>query len=577
MGAKQSKRSVDITTTPKKGEAEAIVEGEGKVEKIGDVDVKATTNGALHTELEYADKDEETVKDEKGKDEVKENGVPESTEEELKKPDAESPPVEASKTETAPIAKDEDINEKEKSSEKTPEKPVENGTEKAEETPENKKNKEKTKKKKWSFRSISFSKKDKSKPAKDAEKNGEVKEVVEENAEENATTSPSAESAKTDESKSVESPTANTPMTNGDATAAELSKSKEEEKKDDEASKVEDTTKVTEVAPIAAPTPPAEQIKVEETKPSVENPVVVEEKKEVRSEELPPPPLPSSNPPSPVTVFAESTKADALPADQVPPQIPEDTSDIPLAASSPKAETENVEAIECVAEEELVIPPAEPQVPNSENTKASSPEPPQNAELPVEIVTESEVPSQVPSEVPISPEIPVDVQKNPELPVEPSKSPELPPAMSPELQEKSGVNPADSLPDISTESLPSMPEPLSESLPEPMSLPPVDSVPEPIACENGINEDTSLTNNLPTPTSENPIQNNHLTNGTNGLSSPVSDEAPVADEITTKEGALKQVPEIIPVGELDGSRQEDTEKTAEKVAENTAAVTTVEE
>lgn len=49
MGAKQSKRSVDITTTPKKdGE---LVEGEGKVEKIGDMDVKVT-NGDIHKEVE---------------------------------------------------------------------------------------------------------------------------------------------------------------------------------------------------------------------------------------------------------------------------------------------------------------------------------------------------------------------------------------------------------------------------------------------------------------------------------------------------------------------------------------------
>lgn len=50
MGAKQSKRSVDITTTPKKGEGE-VVEGEGKLEKIQDVDqpVKPATNGdAVH-------------------------------------------------------------------------------------------------------------------------------------------------------------------------------------------------------------------------------------------------------------------------------------------------------------------------------------------------------------------------------------------------------------------------------------------------------------------------------------------------------------------------------------------------
>jgi hypothetical protein len=53
MGARQSKRSVDITTTPKKGD-DAVVEGEGKVEKIAEIDAKVTTNGAIHTEIEYA-------------------------------------------------------------------------------------------------------------------------------------------------------------------------------------------------------------------------------------------------------------------------------------------------------------------------------------------------------------------------------------------------------------------------------------------------------------------------------------------------------------------------------------------
>lgn len=49
MGAKQSKRSVDITTTPKKdGE---LMEGGGKVEKIGDTDVKVT-NGDVHKDVE---------------------------------------------------------------------------------------------------------------------------------------------------------------------------------------------------------------------------------------------------------------------------------------------------------------------------------------------------------------------------------------------------------------------------------------------------------------------------------------------------------------------------------------------
>lgn len=53
MGARQSKRSVDITTTPKKGDGEIIAEGEGKLEKIGDADVKVATNGTVpHNEEE---------------------------------------------------------------------------------------------------------------------------------------------------------------------------------------------------------------------------------------------------------------------------------------------------------------------------------------------------------------------------------------------------------------------------------------------------------------------------------------------------------------------------------------------
>lgn len=53
MGARQSKRSVDITTTPKKGDGEGLAEGEGKLEKIGDADVKVATNGTLpHNDLE---------------------------------------------------------------------------------------------------------------------------------------------------------------------------------------------------------------------------------------------------------------------------------------------------------------------------------------------------------------------------------------------------------------------------------------------------------------------------------------------------------------------------------------------
>lgn len=54
MGAKQSRRSVDITTTPKKEGEVVATEGEGKLEKIGEVDLKVTSNGTVHNDIEFA-------------------------------------------------------------------------------------------------------------------------------------------------------------------------------------------------------------------------------------------------------------------------------------------------------------------------------------------------------------------------------------------------------------------------------------------------------------------------------------------------------------------------------------------
>lgn len=74
MGARQSKRSVDITTTPKKegipaegGVGDAAAPGDGKLERIEEADTKPTTNGiAPHTDTaedKEKDKDETTEKD----------------------------------------------------------------------------------------------------------------------------------------------------------------------------------------------------------------------------------------------------------------------------------------------------------------------------------------------------------------------------------------------------------------------------------------------------------------------------------------------------------------------------------
>lgn len=102
---------------------------------------------------------------EKDKEAIVENGVSDS-EEKTEKGDVaaeEAPVVEKTEGEKTPDATEKSGDEAEAKSEDI-----------------GKKKKKEKSKKKWSFRSISFSKKDKSKPAKEGEKNGEVKEVPEE-------------------------------------------------------------------------------------------------------------------------------------------------------------------------------------------------------------------------------------------------------------------------------------------------------------------------------------------------------------------------------------------------------------
>lgn len=79
MGARQSRRSVDITTTPKKEGipaegGDATAPGDGKLERIEEADTKPTTNGiAPHTDVtedKDKDKDDATEK-EKDKEKVR--------------------------------------------------------------------------------------------------------------------------------------------------------------------------------------------------------------------------------------------------------------------------------------------------------------------------------------------------------------------------------------------------------------------------------------------------------------------------------------------------------------------------
>ncbi|XP_031349853.1 uncharacterized protein LOC116175728 isoform X1 [Photinus pyralis] len=602
MGAKQSRRSVDITTTPKKGEIESPIEGEGKVEKISDLETKIATNGSIHNEIEYADKEETEKEDAEAA--IKENGVSDS---------------EGSKTPDADVFTGNQLNESSDVAEKSAD-----SLEKSDETNENnKKNKEKSKKKKWSFRALSFSKKDKSKPGKD-EKNGDVKEVNEEGAEETITTPTSPEETKANEVVSPSLPESEVePLTNGEADIAKPTTEVTKDNENVESKPVEQPTsvapKVSETKPIASPVLKEEETKVEELKaegavesiqPKQEestdvkaDETVVAEPKEVRNEEVPPP-LPSSNPPSPVTVFAESTMADSPPTDHVPiaqstiPAVesaiapissvahPDDTPEI-LPAPSTTADMENISSKgDCP--EPVEVPTSESIISTPPIVEQSLSEPPQTdpiietppASVPHPII---KPPSEAVTELPNVPVQEVIAEPAPALLLDssipeheveqssPNKEPEPLPLPTPIEQ----VINTDSLPDISTESLPSLPEPLSESLPEPMSLPPVDCIPEPIAPQaNSLTEPEPIPNipieqdsiaDIPLPNSE-----AILTNGdAHGPPSPVVDDTSLT---AIHEGPVKQVIATSEVSEVTDEKRHDTNE-----VEVSSVPTTVEE
>ncbi|XP_043580176.1 A-kinase anchor protein 200-like isoform X2 [Bombus pyrosoma] len=248
MGARQSRRSVDITTTPKKeglpaegGVGDAAAPGDGKLERIEETDTKPTTNGiAPHTDVaEDKDKDKDDAT-EKDKDKEKQEDV--KAEETKQEPAGESP------AETAEVTTP---------TEGTPASPN------TVTSPDNKETKKKEKmKKKWSFRSISFSKKDKNKPAREeAPKNGDVtkEEPLAEGGEEAENGSATAGSP-VEEKSAVSSPTAENEAAPVAAAPAPSTEAKEE-------------------SPASAASSPTEE-KTEEPTPSAPTPVPVEEKKE---------------------------------------------------------------------------------------------------------------------------------------------------------------------------------------------------------------------------------------------------------------------------------------------------------
>ncbi|XP_048261502.1 A-kinase anchor protein 200 isoform X2 [Bombus terrestris] len=248
MGARQSRRSVDITTTPKKeglpaegGVGDAAAPGDGKLERIEETDTKPTTNGiAPHTDV-AEDKD-------KDKDDATEKDKDKEKQEEVKAEETKQEPAGESPAETAEVTTP---------TEGTPASPN------AVTSPDNKETKKKEKmKKKWSFRSISFSKKDKNKPAREeAPKNGDVtkEEPLAEGGEEAENGSATAGSP-VEEKSAVSSPTAEDEAAPVAAAPAPSTEAKEE-------------------SPASAASSPTEE-KTEEPTPSAPSLVPVEEKKE---------------------------------------------------------------------------------------------------------------------------------------------------------------------------------------------------------------------------------------------------------------------------------------------------------
>lgn len=321
---------------------------------------------------------------------------------------------------------------------------------------------------------------------------------------------------------------------------------------------------------VAAPkeveaVPPAPKEEPQQQKPKDEEAVEEaasaekEEIKEVRSiaEEIPPP-LPTSNPPSPVTVFAESTKADvdnavvttsssssSSPSPIVASEIVDSVPEIPEKVE--QNETTPVVPVESApAQEPLVVsepaPHSPPVVADSRDELAAV-----ETELSQsEILSVPSDPELLPSQSP--PEIPESIPSYPDLP-SPVLSERTPPKESNDsgaaavtaAADVQGVITAtvtDSLPDISTESLPSLPAETvtGDSLP-PMSLPPVESIPDALIGDDLPPAPPSPVSDIPLPpTSDETIV---LTNGkTNGLASPSPDDVSLPPPV---EGPLKQV------------------------------------
>ncbi|PZC85147.1 A-kinase anchor protein 200 isoform X1 [Helicoverpa armigera] len=317
MGAKQSKRSVDISGKEAESAGEVAAAGaggEGRVEQLADADaLKPQLNGDAHIH-------EPTEKQKDIDSGTPENEKDATTEKEAKSNEEEK--------EAAPLTNGES-EQKLENGESTP-------------TPEDGKKPKKEKvKKKWSLRSISFSRKDKPKQEKkqkeeEPKTNGESEKVPEEAAEvaPEPAVAETAEEVKTEsevkEEKAPETPVTEL-ITNGSTTP--------ESPKDEIPVEVEDPAAASpeidrpepqpETQPEQLPVnglsleePAKETVKVETNVESKEEPTAdsteivpeISVKKEVCVEQMPlidstPPPLPANPPPSSVASFAATTMA----------------------------------------------------------------------------------------------------------------------------------------------------------------------------------------------------------------------------------------------------------------------------
>ncbi|CAK1601163.1 unnamed protein product [Parnassius mnemosyne] len=327
MGAKQSKRSVDISGKEAEGAGEVAAAGaggEGRVEQLADADaLKPQLNGDAHIH-ETSDKEKQL-----------DSGTPENEKDAVTEKEGKT--AEEAKEKESPAVTNGESEPKE-----------ENGETVA--TPEDAKKPKKEKvKKKWSLRSISFSRKDKPKQDKKAKEdeaktpNGESEKLPEEIAEntpENAVNEV-AEEVKSDtdtkEEKAPETPVTE-PITNGSNTP-ESPKTESSPTVEPIPETPEDNDRPEPKAALPEPEQlPVNGLSLEE--PKVETPEVTKSEeintektlsvtsesvpapeiavtKEVCVEQMPkiepsPPPLPANPPPSSVASFAATTMAPEL-------------------------------------------------------------------------------------------------------------------------------------------------------------------------------------------------------------------------------------------------------------------------